>query len=363
MKRQRRVRMLWTWCLAAIALLVGGMALAEFPPLSGPEFPPGDVGAIGDSIGNQEDVDIAAGGSGFLVVWTDMRTSYNNFQGLDQNGRDVYAALLDANGAMIGTTPIIISQDVGSQQEPEVAWNGQNWLVIWEHEVSSGNGTAATKMVYGARVAPDGTLLDTPSAIVEAPQVAGNMTVMEVVANGSDWLVAGQADTGGGLRGVRVAADGTVLDTTPVLLAPGTGTQYGSVTIVSAQGEYLLVADEGGGIGFRGRRFTADLTPRGSLISLPGAPTRIASNGTEYYVTWDPIGGMLRGSRMTLDGTMLDPGGIALMESMYWDGDDSRVTWDGSFWWVFHWIPYPDGGLHFVRVAADGTLVDSTPVY
>jgi len=47
-------------------------------------------------------------GAGFLIVWTDMRTSSYNFQGLDQNGRDVYAARLDASGNMIDTTPIIV---------------------------------------------------------------------------------------------------------------------------------------------------------------------------------------------------------------------------------------------------------------
>ncbi len=110
------------------------VAGADFPQLEGPTFPPGDMGVPGESIGDQEDADIAAGGAGFLVVWTDMRTSYKNSQGLDQTGRDVYAARLDSSGNLIDTTPIVVSQEVGSQQEPEVAWNGQHWLVVWENE-------------------------------------------------------------------------------------------------------------------------------------------------------------------------------------------------------------------------------------
>ena len=55
--------------------LFATVAGADFPQLDGPSFPAGDVGIPGESIGNQEDVHIAAGGAGFLVVWTDMRTS------------------------------------------------------------------------------------------------------------------------------------------------------------------------------------------------------------------------------------------------------------------------------------------------
>ncbi len=72
------------WLLCSLPAAV---ANAGFLPLDGLSFPAGDLGTPGESIGNQEDVDIAGGGSGFLVVWTDMRTSYNNLQGLDQTGR------------------------------------------------------------------------------------------------------------------------------------------------------------------------------------------------------------------------------------------------------------------------------------
>ena len=47
------------------------------------------------------------------------------------------------------------------------------------------------------------------------------MVQMAIVANGSDWLVVGEADSGGGLLGVRVAGDGNIIDTTPVTLVAG----------------------------------------------------------------------------------------------------------------------------------------------
>ncbi len=75
--------------------------------------------------------------------------------------------------------------------------------------------------IFGARVSPDGTVLDVPFEIFEAPDFAGSMVEMAVVANGSDWLVVGEADSGGGLLGVRVAGDGTIVDAVPVALVPG----------------------------------------------------------------------------------------------------------------------------------------------
>jgi PKD repeat protein len=215
--------------------------------------------------------------------------------------------------------------------------------------------------VFGARVSPDGTVLDAPFEILETPEYAGSIVEMAVVANGSQWLVVGEGDSGGGLLGVRVAADGNLIDTAPVTLADGTHVLYSRVTLHVAQGEYLLVAS--GDTGFRARRFGSDLQPLAAQIVLPNDEPRVASNGTDYFLTWDPAGGTLYGSRMTLDGTLLDPNGIPLMESFWDDGNDSRAEWDGTRWWVFHELPYPDGGLHFVRVETSGAVVDSPPIF
>jgi len=73
-----------------------------------------------------------------------------------QSGRDVYAARLDASGALLDATAIVVSRDFGSQQEPKAAWNGQNWLVVWEHQVPSGTELSmalVSSMSCAARVA------------------------------------------------------------------------------------------------------------------------------------------------------------------------------------------------------------------
>ena len=104
--------------LLTLAVVVPG-AMADAPVLQGPVLLPGD-GAHDEATGNQEEVAIEAGGSGFLTAWTDMRTAAQDPQGLDQHGNDVYAARLDAAGNLIDTTPIIVSQDAGSQRRASV---------------------------------------------------------------------------------------------------------------------------------------------------------------------------------------------------------------------------------------------------
>ena len=82
-------------------------------------------------------------GNGYLVVWEDSRTNYNNIldgaapQGGDEGGqqlKDIYAARLDAAGQLMDPTPIVVAQAPWSQTRPQVAWNGQNWLVVWNTE-------------------------------------------------------------------------------------------------------------------------------------------------------------------------------------------------------------------------------------
>ena len=53
--------------------------------------------------------------------------------GTEGTGTDIYAARLDAAGNVIGS-PFMINQTFGDQVEPQVAWNGEHWLVVWKRD-------------------------------------------------------------------------------------------------------------------------------------------------------------------------------------------------------------------------------------
>jgi hypothetical protein len=157
---------------------------------------PGD-GTPSVDIGNQDNPQIAAGNGMYLVVWEDSRTNYTNFpdnaapSGGDASGqtlKDIYAARLDANGQLIDTAPIIVSQATRSQIVPQVAWNGQNWLVVWNSERQANY--SYTDDVMAARVSPQGQVLDSQPIIVD-----GNPTIDElwptVASDGTNWVPGG----------------------------------------------------------------------------------------------------------------------------------------------------------------------------
>jgi hypothetical protein len=149
-------------------------AAAVPPDLSEAIVLPGDL-EIAPAAGKQWSPEIAAGGSMFLAVWADARASANvlpeNLTGGaafdNENGtmNDIFAARLDAQGRVLDTSPIIVAQQVQNQALPDVAWNGQNWLVVWSGE--QGIACCPDINVYAARVSPGGAVLDAPPITID----------------------------------------------------------------------------------------------------------------------------------------------------------------------------------------------------
>src|SRR5688572_28249310 len=141
------------------------------PSLSDPLLLRGDAAP---AAGQQQDARIAAGAGGFLTVWVDDRSvtaPVPNSHGATYTGTglgslwDVYAARLDGAGNVIDTAPIVVTQAELYQSTPRVAWNGQNWLVVWQTEREDDRYHSD---VVATRVAPDGTVLDRTPILISA---------------------------------------------------------------------------------------------------------------------------------------------------------------------------------------------------
>jgi hypothetical protein len=98
----------------------------------------------------QERPRVASDGKNFLVVWQDLR-----------NGRDwdVYAARITAEGKVLDPGGFLVASGAHNQAKPQIAWDGQNFLVVWQ---DFRNGKQYE--VYAARVASAGTVLDADGA-------------------------------------------------------------------------------------------------------------------------------------------------------------------------------------------------------
>jgi hypothetical protein len=104
---------------------------------------------------------LAFDGTNFLVTWADHRAGSWNW--------DVYGTRVSQDGVVLDPSGIAISTAPHQQRVPDVAFDGSNYLVVWD------DARAAPGVdVYGARVSSAGSVLD-PSgiAITTAPQIQG----------------------------------------------------------------------------------------------------------------------------------------------------------------------------------------------
>ena len=119
------------------------LAADRAPLLARPFYRDGDPGPV-VAAGTQEHAQLSRGADSYLAVWTDLRAALNSGvvnttgQGVGSGSMyDIYAARIGSDGRVIDTTPIVVTQVGYSQSRPAVAWNGQDWLVVWLHQVEN----------------------------------------------------------------------------------------------------------------------------------------------------------------------------------------------------------------------------------
>jgi hypothetical protein len=343
---------------------------------------PGDA-QVSPAAGTQESPRIAAGGGGYLVVWTDQRSALTPLAAFSGGPylspdigsmHDIYAARLDASGALLDSFPILVSQRTQNQGFPAVAWNGQNWLVAWSGQTDMA--CCPNARIFAARVSPAGTVLDpAPIAVATESQVDG-WYGPAVASDGNDWSVVYREWDSSGISllvGKRIAADGTLLDAAARELRHDTWNSYPiHPDIVFAGDEYLLVWTEMFPTGIegavRGQRLTPELSTIGGLINLnPYSPTKgknphVATDGTGFFVAWfeDRYFGWAQifATRVSHAGTVQDPAGIAVTPYSGYAQFTPQVAWDATRWFV----GYNINDLLVSRVSPVGKLLDTSGI-
>ena len=130
----------------------------------------------------QERPVVASDGKGFLVAWGDYR-----------NGKDwdVYAARVSGDGKVLDPDGLLVAGGEHSQVWPTVAFAAGNYMVVWQNFVPDvASDRAGLKYgsyeLRGARVSPEGKVLDTQGLPLAAPTAYRP----EMVANaaGGLWL-------------------------------------------------------------------------------------------------------------------------------------------------------------------------------
>jgi hypothetical protein len=348
---------------------------------------------------------VAFDGTNAMVAWSDSR----------DGDSDMFVARVRPDGLVLDQDGIRVSHDGKSEQDAAIAWNGECYLLVWDR-IPAGNDSN----IQAARVGPDGAVLDSPPLTITAE--SGFQAEPSVASDGSDFLVTWNGNLP--LEGGRVTGDGDVLDPGGFVIFPDHTGSYepmvdwdGAHYVVAWFGytspEYVMrvarvtpaaeVLDDppieldrgryGGSLvalawdGVRHLVVWAPELPDGSDLlaarmtadgvvlddPFPLAPAgleqtdaAVAVGATNALVVWQTyLGGTLRigAARMTLQGHRLDPSGIQLpvvegsdiTPAVAWNGTEYLVTWE-------HEALFEDGDLHGVRVAPDGTVLDSSPI-
>ncbi|HTN52066.1 MAG TPA: hypothetical protein VML50_06655, partial [Anaeromyxobacter sp.] len=244
-------------------------------------------------------------GAGYLLVWQDDR--------LGTGRPDVSAVRLDPTGALVGggTFPLATG---GARFTPAVAFDGAHHVVVWEERDAAGSD------VLGTRVAPDGTIADA----IFLPVAAGpGAQLAPAVAAGPGGALVAFEDTGADLSGdvaaARVGPDGMVLDPTPFLVS---------------------------------RSANRELRPA------------VAFDGTAWLVVWEDSRASgtrdadVYGARVAADGTVLDPAGFAISDTVAFEGHPAVAGCAGG--WRVAWEDHRHGqpDVFAARVDPGGAVLD-----
>jgi hypothetical protein len=319
---------------------------------------------ISQAAHGQQSPAIASDGTDFLVAWQDYR---------DGSGYgDIYGARVTQQGAVLDPAAFVISHAANGQLYPALAFDGTNYLVVWV-DVRGGGGWD----IYGARVTPQGTVLDTAGLVVSQSEFSQCHPVLAF--DGTNYLVVWYDwrpyGTTPRIYGARVTPQGTVLDTAGFAISQSQGDQYRPA--VASDGTNFLVvwtdwrSSSGNVYGARVTQQGTVLDPVGLNISQ--APSGYSSqalcfDGTNFLVVWDDhrneiYGGDIYGARVTPQGAVLDSAGFVITQaanaqrfpSVAFDGANFLVAWRdrrGS-----------DRDIYGARVTTGGTVFDGGSIF
>lgn len=302
---------------------------------------------------------VAFDGANYLVAWTS-----GNFAG------DIYAARVNPSGTVLDPDGIAVSTAANEQGLPAVAFDGQNYLVAW----NDGRNGFGNSDIYGARVTPAGTVLDGGGVVISS--AANSQWAPKLAFDGTNYLVAWMDERAGfstwDIYGARVAPDATVLDASGISISTAPNTQF--TPSVAFGGTTFLVVwrDQRSGDATYGARVSSGgvvLDPAGILISANGGNwTATGFDGTNYLAAWSRAENGsyeedLFAARVSASGTVLDPTALPIDRLAPSEQDEATLAFDGTNYLAV-WQDYRAGSsdIYAGRLTQQGALLDGTGV-
>ncbi|MBM3332146.1 hypothetical protein FJY68_09930 [candidate division WOR-3 bacterium] len=266
-------------------------------------------------------------GTDFLSAWLETRG----------RGDAVQAARISANGTVLDPVGLTVSSTPASKADLATGYGDSLYLVAWDQA----NGIDGSS-IYCARVSSDGTVLD-PGGIVVCDE-ASYRQLPDIAFDGQNFLVVWQdirSLTNDCIYAARVSPAGVVLDPNGFAVAAA-DTFYDLEPAVCFAGTNYLVFWSGIGLYAResdifGARVTTAGTVSGPRFLVSGNTgdqrrPAAACGATGALVTWEDTRQStydVFAARVRADGTVLDPNGIIVGATTY-DEQLPRVTSDAA---------------------------------
>jgi hypothetical protein len=312
---------------------------------------------ISDAAGDQSMPAVAFDGTNYLVVWYDGRSG---------SSYDIYCTRVAQNGTVLNTAGIAISTATGDQLDPDVSFDGNNYMVVWQDERSD------TLDIYASRVAQNGVPLD--FAGIKISGATDEQSSPSIDFDGTNYFVAWTDHRTGSeydIYGTRIDTGGAVLN--PAGIAISTATNQQRIPSVSFGGIYYLVT-------WYDRRDGSDYDIYGARINQSGVVQEtsginiltinaaqylpaVTSYSGQWLVAWyDNRNGSndIYGSRINASGTVMDASGFPISFSAQTQGKPA-VASDGTNYLVV-WHETEDDGnstdIYGMRIDASGNQLD-----
>jgi hypothetical protein len=252
---------------------------------------------------------VASDGTNDLVVWED-----NN-----GGNTQVRATRMTPGGTVLDPIALPLSPSSLIDKRPAVAFDGTNYLVVWD-EFRSG----PTLDIRGTRVTPGGAVLDPAGIAISAVPGVGNLETDPAIAfDGTNYLVVWTDSRPGSTTdvfGTRVTPGGTVLDgvTTGIPISTAANNQAGAAVAFDGTNYLVVWGDTRSGAS---DVFGTRVSPAGSVLGSAATgfavstaanlqfDVAVAFDGTNYLAAWTDS---RSGSGNDIYGTRISPAASVL---------------------------------------------------
>jgi hypothetical protein len=325
----------------------------------------------------------AFGEDQFLIVWQAGRLLPGDLRLGPKYQGDIVACRVSASGTLLDAEPFVIADTTDIKQAPRAAFGDHLFLVVWQ-DLRNGSDWD----VYAARITPEGEVLD-PNGVLVSGGIE-NQALPKVAWDGANFVVVWQ-DGRSGLKyetyQARISLTGEVLEPAGVLLATGISNCVTPAIAPTNTIGRVFAFSLGGSLTFSGA-YQSQIAPttgtfitNGSPDATPAvitgmpqnlAPLALAKGNNSYLLTWRTDRPFGRGNSKTSENMAIfnANGSHDTTLAYFWPSGTDRildpdVSWNGSSYvvvWHQRFHPrseYPYESVIAAMVNEDGQLSGS----